>query len=104
MAGCRQDIMTEKKDNVNHPDHYTCGGLEVIDVIEAKDLGYHLGNAVKYILRMGLKDPDKWAEDLEKAVWYIERYIQFREALDRNTEILQDVINKQVGMRMKNGD
>lgn len=67
-------------DSVNHPDHYTSGGLEVIDIIEAKDLGYHLGNAVKYILRMGLKDSDKWAEDLEKAVWYIERYIQFRNA------------------------
>jgi hypothetical protein len=66
-------------DNVNHPDHYTSGGLEVIDVIEKKGLGYHLGNAVKYILRAGIKNPGKLEEDLRKAIWYIERYIEFKE-------------------------
>lgn len=65
-------------DPVNHPDHYTAGGIEVIDIIETKGLGYHLGNALKYLLRMGIKDPDKWEEDLEKCKWYIDRYIEFR--------------------------
>lgn len=63
-------------DPVNHPSHYTDGGIETIDFIEGKQLGFHLGNAVKYITRAGKKDPDKTIEDLEKAVWYIKRYIR----------------------------
>ena len=63
------------KDVVNHPEHYTDGGIETIDFIEAKKLPYHLGNAVKYISRAGKKDPEKTIEDLKKAVWYINRYI-----------------------------
>lgn len=63
-------------DPVEHPKHYTDGGIEVIDYIEAKGLGYHLGNAVKYISRAGKKDPAKTIEDLEKAVWYIQRRIK----------------------------
>lgn len=62
-------------DNVNHPSHYTDGNIEVIDFIEDKKLGYHLGNAVKYISRAGKKDPDKYIEDLQKAVWYLNREI-----------------------------
>ena len=62
-------------DAVNHPEHYTDGGIETIDFIEAKGLPYHLGNAVKYISRAGKKDKSKTIEDLQKAVWYIERYI-----------------------------
>lgn len=63
-------------DNVNHPAHYTDGNIEVIDFIEDKKLGYHLGNAVKYIARAGKKDPDKYVEDLQKAVWYLQREIK----------------------------
>ena len=48
----------------------------MIDFIENKRLGYHLGNAVKYISRAGKKDPEKTAEDLKKAVWYLNRYIE----------------------------
>ena len=66
-------------DNVNHPAHYTDGSIEVIDFIEDKKLGYHLGNAVKYISRAGKKDPSKEIEDLKKARWYLDRYIQKRE-------------------------
>lgn len=62
-------------DNVNHPDHYNHGKIEVIDFIEDKELGFHLGNAVKYISRAGRKNPDKIIEDLQKAVWYINREI-----------------------------
>ena len=63
-------------DNVNHPAHYTSGQIEVIDFIEDKGLGFHLGNAVKYISRAGRKNPDNTIEDLRKAVWYINRQIQ----------------------------
>jgi hypothetical protein len=66
---------TPKDDPVNHPSHYTDGKIEVIDLIEDKKLGFHLGNAIKYIARAGKKDPTKTKQDLEKAVWYIERYI-----------------------------
>ena len=63
-------------DPVKHPAHYTTGKIECIDYIEDKELGYHLGNAVKYITRAGKKDPAKTIEDLEKAVWYIQRKIK----------------------------
>lgn len=65
-------------DAVNHPAHY--GGeenpYEAIKVIEAWRLGFSLGNAVKYISRAGKKDPAREIEDLEKAVWYINRRIR----------------------------
>ena len=63
------------KDNVNRPDHYTDGKIEVIDFIEDKGLNFHRGNAVKYIARAGKKDPKKEIEDLQKAAWYINREI-----------------------------
>ena len=59
-------------DPVNHPDHYNQNGMESIDVIEAFELDFHLGNAVKYILRAGKKTDDP-RQDLEKAAWYIAR-------------------------------
>lgn len=61
-------------DPVNHPVHYTMGGIETIDFIEAKELNYRLGNAVKYITRAAHKG--NYAEDLKKAVWYIERELE----------------------------
>jgi hypothetical protein len=60
-------------DMVNHPPHYTAGGIETIDFIEAKKLGYNLGNVIKYITRSDLKG-DK-LENLEKAQWYLNREI-----------------------------
>ena len=61
-------------DNINHPKHYKSGGMEAIDVIEAFGLGFHLGNATKYILRAGRKTADA-REDIKKAIWYLDRYI-----------------------------
>jgi hypothetical protein len=68
--------------NVNHPAHYGSGNnpYETIKVIEAWSLDFCLGNAVKYISRAGKKTPDA-TEDLEKAVWYLQRRIlQLKEA------------------------
>jgi hypothetical protein len=65
-----------KPDMVNHPPHYKTGGIEVIDFIESKELGYHLGNVVKYISRAGLKDGNV-IQDLKKAQWYLNRAIDF---------------------------
>ena len=66
-----------KPDLVNHPPHYRDGGIEVIDFIEAKDLNFRLGNAVKYISRAGKKNSDP-VQDLEKAAWYLKREIDAR--------------------------
>ena len=63
-------------DNVNHPQHYTAGKIEVIDAIEDWKLGFHLGNTVKYIARAGKKSRDTEVEDLEKAAWYLNRRIE----------------------------
>jgi hypothetical protein len=69
----KEQIKKEQPDMVNSPPHYTAGGVETIDFIEAKNLNYNLGNAVKYITRAGLKG--NRVEDLQKAKWYIEREI-----------------------------
>jgi hypothetical protein len=64
------------KETINHPEHYGNGTYEAINVIEAWNLGFCLGNVVKYISRAGKKDPEREIEDLEKAKWYLERHIQ----------------------------
>jgi hypothetical protein len=63
---------------VDHPAHYKRGGIEAIDVIEAFDLGFHLGNVVKYILRAEAKGAT--LQDLKKASWYLKREINRRES------------------------
>ena len=60
-----------EREMVNHPDHYQGNKMEVIDIIEDYDLGFSLGNAVKYILRADKKGNKK--QDLEKAIWYLQR-------------------------------
>lgn len=64
-----------KMSQVDHPSHYTSGKIEVIDFIEDQNLGFHLGNVVKYIARAGKKNPETFIEDLEKARWYLTRAI-----------------------------
>lgn len=66
----------KKKEAVNHPAHY--GGednpYEAIKVIEAWELGFCLGNTVKYIARAGKKST--LLEDLKKSRWYLDREIK----------------------------
>jgi hypothetical protein len=72
--------MHEKpNDPVSNPAHYTDGGIETIDFIEAKRLGYHLGNVVKYISRASKKGTNTGLEDLRKAQWYLARAIERNE-------------------------
>ena len=74
MEGNRQIEMFEPKaDPVNNPAHYTVGGIETIDFIEAKQLGYNLGNVIKYLTRADHKGNKM--EDLRKAQWYLTREI-----------------------------
>ena len=67
------EMFEPKPDAVNHPTHYKVGGIETIDFIEAKKLGYNLGNVVKYLTRADHKDNK--LQDLRKAQWYLEREI-----------------------------
>ncbi|CAB4143870.1 SaV-like [uncultured Caudovirales phage] len=65
-------------DNVNHPQHYTQGGIETIDYLQAKLTqeqfeGYLVGNILKYISRYPHKNG---VEDLRKAQWYINKLIE----------------------------
>ena len=66
-----------EKEMVNNPVHY--GGksnpYEAIKVIDAWDLGFSLGNTVKYISRAGKKDSDAELQDLKKALWYLQHHI-----------------------------
>ena len=81
--GENKDMITEeKKEMVNHPSHYQGNGLEVIDVIEKFNCSFCTGNAIKYLLRAGSKvdfegqnATEKAIQDLEKAIWYINRRI-----------------------------
>jgi hypothetical protein len=71
-------------DPVNHPQHYKGKGLEAIQVIEAFDLGFNLGNAIKYLLRCDKKGNK--VQDLKKAIWYINREIERLELEDKQLE------------------
>ena len=57
--------------NIN-PQHYTSGGIQPIEYIDANKLGYYEGNILKYITRYKMKNG---FEDLQKAKWYLERLI-----------------------------
>ena len=76
--------MTENN-HVNHPSHYNSGRIEVIDFIDDQNLNFELGNAVKYICRAGKKDQNTRIEDLQKAVWYLNRYIALLEKGDEKS-------------------
>ena len=70
------DEDSAQKELVNHPQHY--GGkdnpYEAIKVIENWNLGFCLGNTIKYISRAGKKDDT--IQELEKALWYLKREIK----------------------------
>lgn len=66
-----------KYEKVNHPKHYGSGDnpYEVIKVIEAWELGFHLGTVLKYLGRKR-KPGEGRIEDLKKAAWYLNREIK----------------------------
>jgi len=63
----------DDNDNINWPKHYNTGKIQPIDFIESINLDFRLANAVKYIARCQHKGNAK--RDLEKAIWYIQRFI-----------------------------
>ena len=67
------------KDDVNHPEHYTVGGIETIDILKAKLTaeefkGFLKGNVIKYLCRANHKG--KATQDIEKAQWYTNKLVE----------------------------
>ena len=82
--------MTETDDPVNHPPHYTQGGIECIDAIRAAlgDEGFIAfcrGNALKYLWRCEHKGNP--VQDLEKADWYLNRAVATIREVERDLAI-----------------
>lgn len=69
-----EQVKSKMMETVNHPKHYTShpSGIECIQVTEHMD--FCIGNAIKYLWRAGGKNDE--IEDLEKAIWYINRKIE----------------------------
>lgn len=76
----------EEPDMVNHPKHYTKGGIETLDFILAKVEGLPpqeavlVGHIIRYVSRYN--DKFKPLEDLKKAKFYLDKLIEVREELE----------------------
>jgi hypothetical protein len=70
----------KEADLVNKPPHYTTGGIDFLDYAEAKGLteNAYLFNVVKYVSRAGKKVGSDPVQDLEKALFYLQREINIR--------------------------
>ena len=88
VFGNAEDTDDEKKieDMVNHPSHYTSGGVECIDAITSALSSYEdsvdswlVGQVIKYLWRAPLKG--KYEEDIKKAQFYFNRLV---EKIDKN--------------------
>lgn len=78
MAAVEVNSKTKEEfDNVNHPSHYVShpSGVETINI--TREFEFTLGNAWKYLMRFRYKGKPK--EDLEKAVWYMNDYMNHRD-------------------------
>lgn len=77
---CAPTEASTEPDMVNHPPHYTQGGIECIEAIESATgeyyAGYLQGQIIKYIWRYRYKNGK---EDLEKAEFYLKRLIELQD-------------------------
>lgn len=82
-------------DNVNKPQHYNRSKLQPIEVIEDWELDFRLANVIKYIYRYRYKG--KPLEDLSKARFYLERYINEleRKEVPNNSKELPPILDQQ---------
>jgi len=69
-------------DNPIEPHYYK---TDLTDFIEEHGLNFQRGNALKYTVRAGKKDPSKEIEDLQKAIWYLQKEIQFVKSRNQNS-------------------
>ena len=69
-------LVQKLDDNTNKtPQHYQ-GTIQPIDLINAQDLNFNLGNVVKYVCRAGKKQGENVLSDLDKAKNYINYEIE----------------------------
>lgn len=97
-----------KPDNpVDHPSHYTSGGIECIDAMKAMLAGYEqeqittkyywhflAGQVLKYLWRWPLKE--RPLQDLKKARWYLDRLIADVENQDHAVTELHSDTGKEI--------
>lgn len=75
-----------RADNVEHPSHYTGGSIECIDAM-AETQGveavknFCICNAFKYLWR---HDKKNGVEDVKKAAWYLNKFIELEEKKDED--------------------
>ena len=72
----------QKNDIINHPEHYTKGGLEVRDVKDSGKLDFNSGNVIKYVVRAPYKGTE--LQDLKKAQNYLNHLIELKEKEEAN--------------------
>src|SRR6266851_8106726 len=84
----------EMFDPINPPHYRAKNGMEAIDVVEAFELDFTLGNAVKYILRA--KKKGSFTENLRKAIWNIERAIKNATPLPESFKVRQNQVENVV--------
>lgn len=72
----------QKKDIINHPEHYTKGGIEVREFIDSWHLDFNSGNVIKYVVRAPYKGTE--LQDLKKAQNYLNHLIELKEKEEAN--------------------
>lgn len=73
---------TQEKDIINHPEHYTKGGIEVREFIDSWKLDFNSGNVIKYVVRAPYKGTE--LQDLKKAQNYLNHLIELKEKEEAN--------------------
>lgn len=73
---------TQEKDIINHPEHYTKGGIEVREFIDSWHLDFNSGNVIKYVVRAPYKGTE--LQDLKKAQNYLNHLIELKEKEEAN--------------------
>lgn len=73
---------TRKNDIINHPEHYTKGGIEVREFIDSWKLDFNSGNVIKYVVRAPYKGTE--LQDLKKAQNYLNHLIELKEKEEAN--------------------
>lgn len=85
------------EDKINHPKHYVNhpSGIECIEITQYFD--FCIGNAIKYLWRAGIKDENTTIEDLQKAIWYINKKIALLINKDEEEHDILKLIDEEIG-------
>ena len=67
----------QKEENAIKPSHYKAGGFDVIAFCQLHNINFDLGNVIKYVTRAGKKENNSELQDLNKAMEYLKRRIEF---------------------------